>query len=74
MVAADYRDAIELFSRARVVSHLARARLCYGEWLRRNIRHTDAATQLRRAFDEFAAMGANAFAQRTRCELSRPRA
>ena len=32
-------------------------------------RGTDAATQLRRAFDEFAAMGANAFAQRTRCEL-----
>ena len=32
-------------------------------------RRTDAATQLRRAFDEFAAVGANAFAQRTRCEL-----
>jgi hypothetical protein len=32
-----YRDAIELFSRTRMVSHLARARLCYGEWLRRNI-------------------------------------
>ena len=32
-------------------------------------RPPDAATQLRGAFDEFAAMGANAFAQRTRCEL-----
>jgi len=54
---------------APVVSHLARARLFYGEWLRRNNRRTDTATQLRRAFDEFAALGANAFARRTRCEL-----
>ncbi len=64
-----YRDAIELFSRTRMVSHLARARLCYGEWLRRNNRRAEGGTQLRAAFDAFAAMGANAFAQHARREL-----
>jgi DNA-binding CsgD family transcriptional regulator len=64
-----YRGAIELLSATRMAFHLARARLCYGEWLRRSDRRAQAGTQLRAAFDAFAAMGANAFAERTRREL-----
>ena len=64
-----YRGAIELLSRTRMATFLARARLCYGEWLRRNDRRVEAGTQLRAAFDAFAAMGANAFAERARREL-----
>ncbi|OBG28537.1 AAA family ATPase [Mycobacterium sp. 852002-51057_SCH5723018] len=64
-----YREAIELLGSTRMASRLARARLCYGEWLRRNNRRAEAATQLRTAFDGFNAMGANAFAERARREL-----
>ncbi len=64
-----YREAIELLSHTRMASHLARARLCYGEWLRRSNRAAEASTQLRAAFDAFSAMGANAFADRARREL-----
>ncbi len=64
-----YREAIQLLSGTRMASHLARARLCYGEWLRQADRRADAATQLRAAFDAFAAMGAKAFAERARREL-----
>ncbi len=52
MLAADDRadalftEAIERLGRTRVVVHLARARLCYGEWLRRMNRRIDAGTQL----------------------------
>ena len=49
--------------------HLARARLGYGEWLRRNNRRADARTQLRAAYAALAAMGANGFAERARREL-----
>ena len=64
-----YREAIELLVGTRMASHLARARLCYGEWLRRSQRRAEASTQLRAAFDAFSAMGANAFAERARREL-----
>jgi DNA-binding CsgD family transcriptional regulator len=64
-----YREAIELLGRTWMTAHLARARLCYGEWLRRIKRRAEARNELRRAFDAFAAMGANAFAERARCEL-----
>jgi DNA-binding CsgD family transcriptional regulator len=64
-----YREAIELLSHTRMAVHLARARLAYGEWLRRTKRRAEARTQLRHAFDAFAAMGANAFAERARREL-----
>jgi ATP/maltotriose-dependent transcriptional regulator MalT len=65
-----FREAIDLLSRTRMVTHLARARLCYGEWLRRQNRRVDARTQLRPAFDAFASMGANAFGERARRELA----
>jgi DNA-binding NarL/FixJ family response regulator len=52
-----------------MATHLARARLVYGEWLRRENRRIDARNQLRPAFDALAAMGAEAFAERARREL-----
>src|SRR5216683_1006112 len=65
----EYREAIELLGRTRMATHLARARLVYGEWLRRENRRIDARNQLRPAFDALASMGAEAFAERARREL-----
>ncbi|MGH3238585.1 MAG: helix-turn-helix transcriptional regulator, partial [Streptosporangiaceae bacterium] len=65
----EYREAVELLSRTRMAAHLARARLSYGEWLRRESRRIDARNQLRPAFEAFASMGARAFAERARREL-----
>jgi DNA-binding CsgD family transcriptional regulator len=64
-----YREAIERLSRTRIRVEIARARLHYGEWLRRERRRVDARDQLRRAHDEFASTGAEAFAERARREL-----
>ena len=64
-----YREAIELLGRTRMAAHLARARLVYGEWLRRENRRVEARSQLRSAFDALASMGAEAFAERARREL-----
>ena len=46
-----YLQAIECLGRCRIATHLARARLSYGEWLRRENRRIDARDQLRRAFE-----------------------
>jgi DNA-binding CsgD family transcriptional regulator len=62
-------EAIELLSQTRVGAYLARTRLCYGEWLRRQNRRVDARVQLRSAFEVFSTMGADAFAERARHEL-----
>ena len=64
-----YREAIERLARTRVRVELARARLVYGEWLRREHRHVDAREQLRAAHDMLSAIGAEAFAERARREL-----
>ncbi len=64
-----YREALERLSRTRMATHLARARLSYGEWLRRENRRVDARNQLRPAHDAFASMGAQGFAERARREL-----
>ena len=65
-----FTEAIERLERTRIVVHHARARLCYGEWLRRMNRRVDArqAAQ-RRAYEMFTRMGAQAFAERARREL-----
>jgi DNA-binding CsgD family transcriptional regulator len=64
-----YREAIERLDRGRMAVHLARARLVYGEWLRRVKRRRDAREQLRTAHDTLSRMGAEAFAERARREL-----
>jgi DNA-binding CsgD family transcriptional regulator len=64
-----YLEAIERLGRSRVTVHLARAHLIYGEWLRRENRRVDAREPLRTAYRMFHAMGAQAFAERTRREL-----
>ena len=64
-----YREAIERFERSRAVVALARARLLYGEWLRRGNRRTNGREQLRAAHDVFARIGAEGFAERARREL-----
>ena len=53
-----YREAIRLFGGTRIASYRGRARLCYGEWLRRTDRRAEAGTELRAAFDAFVTMGA----------------
>jgi DNA-binding CsgD family transcriptional regulator len=66
---AAYQEAIAHLTSTLVRTELARARLLYGEWLRRQKRRKDARSQLRAACDMFDAMGAAAFARRTRAEL-----
>ena len=64
-----YREAIDRFGRTRLRVDLARARLIYGEWLRRQRRRRDAREQLGRAYEIFDSIGAAAFAERARIEL-----
>nr|SBO98628.1 probable transcriptional regulator [Nonomuraea gerenzanensis] len=64
-----YEEAIERLGRTEVRTSLARARLLYGEWLRRENRRVDAREQLGLAYEALSAMGAEAFAERARREL-----
>ena len=64
-----YREAIDRLGRTRIKTHLARAQLVYGEWLRRQGRRFDARVLLREARESFRAMGADAFAERAHLEL-----
>jgi DNA-binding CsgD family transcriptional regulator len=64
-----YREAIERLARSRGVVHLARARLLYGEWLRRENRRVDAREHLRAAHEMFSDIGAEGFSERARHEL-----
>lgn len=64
-----YREAIERLTPGQLGLQLARARLLYGEWLRRENRRADARNQLRAAHGAFATMGAEAFAERASREL-----
>jgi DNA-binding CsgD family transcriptional regulator len=65
-----YREAIERLERTRIVVHLARAHLVYGEWLRRENRRVEAREHLRAAHETFSQAGAQAFAERASRELS----
>jgi DNA-binding CsgD family transcriptional regulator len=64
-----YREAVERLASSRGVVHLARVRLLYGEWLRRENRRVDAREQLRAAHETFNDVGAEGFAERARHEL-----
>ena len=64
-----YREAIDLLGRTRLRGELARCRLLYGEWLRREGRRRDARRPLRDAHETFATTGMEAFAQRAAGEL-----
>jgi DNA-binding CsgD family transcriptional regulator len=66
---AQYQLAIEHLERSRHVPVLARARLLYGEWLRRQRRRRDARDQLSTACEIFTRLGMDAFAERARVEL-----
>jgi DNA-binding CsgD family transcriptional regulator len=65
-----YREAVDRLDRTNLRVEPARARLLYGEWLRRAGRRLEAREQLRHAFDGFTTMGLEAFAGRARRELS----
>jgi AAA ATPase domain len=64
-----YREAVERLERSRGVVHLVRARLQYGEWLRRENRRVDARDQLRAAHEMFSDIGAEGFAERACNEI-----
>ena len=64
-----YIESIERLARSRAAVELARSRLLYGEWLRRENRRTDARELLRVAHESFSQMGTAAFAERARREL-----
>ena len=64
-----YLEAIDQLGRSRVIVLRDRARLNYGEWLRRERRRVDARIQLKAAYEAFESMGARGFAERARREL-----
>ena len=64
-----YRESVTRLGRTRLRIDLARARLLYGEWLRRERRRGDAREQLRPAYELFQAMGLAGFAERAGREL-----
>lgn len=66
---AKFLEAIQRLERADIALHLCRARLSYGEWLRRANRRNDARGQLGIAHEAFTKMGAQGFAERARREL-----
>ncbi|MFC4065193.1 helix-turn-helix transcriptional regulator [Actinoplanes subglobosus] len=68
-VEASYQEAIARLAATPLDLLTARARLLYGEWLRRENRRADARLQLRPAHEAFAAMGAEGFAGRASREL-----
>jgi DNA-binding NarL/FixJ family response regulator len=60
---------LEHLARSGADLELARARLLYGEWLRREGRRVDAREQLRIAREVLTEIGAHGFAQRAEREL-----
>jgi DNA-binding CsgD family transcriptional regulator len=64
-----YREAIERLDRSGATALLARTRLVFGEWLRRERRRREAREQLRGALEMLAHMGMDAFAARAEREL-----
>ncbi|WP_430783996.1 AAA family ATPase [Actinoplanes sp. G11-F43] len=65
-----YRSAIRRLDGTPAYGDLARARLLYGEWLRRRRRRRDARDHLAAACEMFERVGATAFARRAAAELA----
>jgi len=65
-----FDEAVERLERSHAALHGARARLAYGEWLRRVNRRLDAREQLNTAYEMFTRMGTKGFAERARRELA----
>ncbi|MFI5728515.1 AAA family ATPase [Kribbella sp. NPDC051587] len=65
-----FQEAIDLLAQTDVRAQHARARLAYGEWLRREGRRAEARVELQAAHESLSAMGAAAFAERAARELS----
>ncbi|GLX47788.1 hypothetical protein Shyhy01_07380 [Streptomyces hygroscopicus subsp. hygroscopicus] len=74
LLAADaeplFEEALAHLAPAGLTPEVARTRLLYGEWLRRRRRRQEAREQLRAAHELFVRMGAAAFAERARLELT----
>jgi DNA-binding CsgD family transcriptional regulator len=68
-VEADFAVGIDRLSAADADVAAARARLLYGEWLRRQQRRIDARSQLARALAVFERVAMHGFAERARREL-----
>ena len=64
-----YAEAVRRLAATPFRTELARSRLLFGEWLRRQGRRVDAREQLSPAYDMFSAIGAEGFAERARREL-----
>lgn len=67
---ASYLESVQRLGRTRQRSEFARSALLYGEWLRGEGRKAEAREQLRVAYRLFVEMGADAFAERARRQLS----
>ncbi|QRY52375.1 helix-turn-helix transcriptional regulator [Mycolicibacterium septicum] len=65
-----FAEAVERLTRTRIGVQVARTHLRYGEWLRRQKRRTSAREHLNVAYEMFTKMGADAFAERARRELT----
>jgi DNA-binding CsgD family transcriptional regulator len=68
-IESGYLLAVEHLGQSRDVPLLARSRLLYGEWLRRQRRRREARDELRVAWETFTRLGMMAFADRARGEL-----
>jgi DNA-binding CsgD family transcriptional regulator len=64
-----FEQSLDQLARSGVATELARSRLLYGEWLRRQRRRRDARVQLQAAHGMFLAMDAEAWAKRAGVEL-----
>lgn len=64
-----FRESIERLGRTSLRPELARARLLYGEWLRREGHRSESREQLRIAEEMFIDIGMEAFAERAGAEL-----
>ncbi|MFF4600204.1 AAA family ATPase [Amycolatopsis sp. NPDC001319] len=69
-----YLEALDRLARTKIRTLLARTRLGYGEWLRRQGRHDEAGRPLRAAYNEFLRSGATAFADRALLAIDAPSA